>query len=229
MNKTLKGAIIGASLGTLLTSGISLAKTGSEMIEAIYQDIKIYVDGIQIEPKDSNGTTVEPFIYNGTTYLPVRAISEALGKPVKWDGNTKSVKIGGTDEVPYMTEICPPYESHYFGTYDASSGNYVTIAGKKYTNSFLFGTGYYDTAKALFNLNGQYNKLTFEIARIDGSDNYDSTLNIFLNGELKHSIDVGAEDLPKKYTIPLNGALQMKFEMQCSYSARYGMINAVIE
>ena len=37
---------------------------------------------------------MEPFIYNGTTFLPVRAISEALGKEVEWDGPTSSVYIG---------------------------------------------------------------------------------------------------------------------------------------
>lgn len=68
----------------------SLAKT----IQVHYNDIKIYVDEKLISPKDGNGKSVEPFIYEGTTYLPVRAVSEALGKDVRWDGNTNSVYIG---------------------------------------------------------------------------------------------------------------------------------------
>jgi hypothetical protein len=36
---------------------------------------------------------VEPFVSDGTTYLPVRAIADALGKNVSWDNATKSVYI----------------------------------------------------------------------------------------------------------------------------------------
>lgn len=60
----------------------------------VYTGITIYVDDQMIEPKDANGNTVDPFIYNGTTYLPVRALSNALGKPIVWEGNTRSVYVG---------------------------------------------------------------------------------------------------------------------------------------
>ncbi|NMA03209.1 MAG: copper amine oxidase N-terminal domain-containing protein, partial [Clostridiales bacterium] len=72
----------------------SLAKSIQESISVTYSDIKIVIDGIKIDPKDADGRTVEPFIYNGTTYLPVRAISESLGKQVGWDQDTKTVYIG---------------------------------------------------------------------------------------------------------------------------------------
>ncbi len=55
--------------------------------------ISIYINGTKLTPKDGNGKIVDPFTVDGTTYLPVRAISEALGKDVKWDGSTASVKI----------------------------------------------------------------------------------------------------------------------------------------
>jgi len=70
------------------------AQSLSKTIDILYKDIKIYVDGNLIIPKDAAGRIVEPFIYEGTTYLPVRAISEALGKTVEWDGTTNSVYIG---------------------------------------------------------------------------------------------------------------------------------------
>lgn len=56
--------------------------------------ISIYLDGQKLTPKDANGKTVEVFAYNGTTYLPVRAIGEALGLKVGWDGPSNSVLIG---------------------------------------------------------------------------------------------------------------------------------------
>lgn len=59
-----------------------------------YRDIKICIDGQFITPKDVDGNVVEPFIYNGTTYLPVRAVGEALGKPVDFDASTYTVYLG---------------------------------------------------------------------------------------------------------------------------------------
>lgn len=56
--------------------------------------IKIVVDGAVHELKDANGDKVDPVIINGTTYLPVRSIANALGKEVAWDEKTSTVTIG---------------------------------------------------------------------------------------------------------------------------------------
>ena len=88
----------------LLTNGIVFSAT--EKLEALYHNIKIFVDGAEIIPKDANGNTVEPFIVNGTTYLPVRAIATALGKEVYWDGPNYTVYLGdmkGKLEYPTTT------------------------------------------------------------------------------------------------------------------------------
>ncbi|MDR2355562.1 MAG: copper amine oxidase N-terminal domain-containing protein, partial [Clostridiales Family XIII bacterium] len=80
--------------------GISaaFAASGAKTITASYDDIKIYVNQNRIEPRDANGNAVEPFISDGTTYLPVRAVAESLGQEVSWDGSTKSVYIGTRPE-----------------------------------------------------------------------------------------------------------------------------------
>ncbi len=57
--------------------------------------IKIVINGTLIEPKDVNGKIVNPFLIDGTTYVPVRAITEALGKKIDWDGETRTVYITG--------------------------------------------------------------------------------------------------------------------------------------
>ena len=71
---------------TSQTSAANLSKN----ISASYQNIKIYVDGAAVNTKDTN----EPFISSGVTYLPVRAVGEAFGKTVDWDGVSKTVYIG---------------------------------------------------------------------------------------------------------------------------------------
>ncbi len=71
----------------------ALAATGQVEAMLDYLDIKITVDGEEIVPTDVNGESTEPFAINGTVYLPLRAISEALGYEVEWDAETNTVKI----------------------------------------------------------------------------------------------------------------------------------------
>lgn len=60
-------------------------------ITVYYNGIRIKVDGIDIVPKDANGEIIDPFISEGTTYLPVRAVAEAVGYNVEWDDENKTV------------------------------------------------------------------------------------------------------------------------------------------
>ena len=55
---------------------------GLEKLISVSTGVNIYADGVKLDPKDANGNPVDVFIYNGTTYLPVRAVSDALGVPV---------------------------------------------------------------------------------------------------------------------------------------------------
>ena len=72
---------------------MSLASHYSEYVERFYKNIKIILNGINIEPKDVNGNIVGPFIIDGTTYLPVRAICKALGLEVNWNSETNTVEL----------------------------------------------------------------------------------------------------------------------------------------
>ncbi len=45
----------------------------------------------ELVPKDADGNYVEPFIIDGTTYLPVGGISNVLGLDVDWDGASGTV------------------------------------------------------------------------------------------------------------------------------------------
>lgn len=63
------------------------ASTGSKQIEVVYRDISILVNGSQIF------SDVEPFIFEGRTFVPVRFISETIGKNVTWDQSEYEVRI----------------------------------------------------------------------------------------------------------------------------------------
>ncbi len=96
----LKGIITGAALAAAFFSLATVAAAANirKTIEIAYRDIAIYVDGEKIAPKDATGAAVEPFIYNGTTFIPVRAAASALGKQVEWDAAANAVYIGTRPE-----------------------------------------------------------------------------------------------------------------------------------
>ena len=99
LKERLKGIIIGLLISAISSATFALAKSGSEWLEAIYSDIKLSINGKNIVSKDVNGNSVDPFIVDGTTYLPVRAVASALDKRVEWDSDTHTVIISDSSKV----------------------------------------------------------------------------------------------------------------------------------
>lgn len=95
-----RGSFIAGLLTGILLLGMfssAFAMTGKQTLEIDYSDIQIILDGNKITPSDAIGNPVEPFSYNGTTYLPVRAVSNALGLDVDWDATTHSVILTSSE------------------------------------------------------------------------------------------------------------------------------------
>jgi len=112
----MKGFAMGAITVTLLGSLVGTAFASGKLttINVVQGGIKLFVDGKMVIPTDDSGKVVEPFIYDGTTYLPLRALSNALTnnqKSVKWESDKSSIYIG---QVPTaaQTDITDiePYE-----------------------------------------------------------------------------------------------------------------------
>ena len=220
MKKRLQGMIIGVLIGSVIAGGTVYAKSGTESIQVMYDNIKIFMDGEEVTPKDGNGQSVEPFIYNGTTYLPVRAVSNAIGKEVSWDGVEKVIYLGAKPgNVENWLNECGPYQYARGEEYRLTDNKYFTMSGKKYTNGFVLkdiiaepaGNG--SCGWALFNLNGKYDSLTFTVGHIDESPATNVTMNVYLDGIIAYTKELKYDDVASKVTIPLNRALQMKIDL----------------
>ena len=94
---------------TLLLIGMILpasAVSSAERVISVFTDVKVYVNDAPIDAGALNGNP-EAFICNGTTYIPVRAVSNSLGQDVKWDGNSRSVYVGKHQgSASYLLNVC---------------------------------------------------------------------------------------------------------------------------
>lgn len=79
----LSGALVMLMLIGLPVS--ALAANGTIRIEG--SPIHVLVNGEVFQPKDAKGNDALVFVYNGTTYAPLRALAEAYGLEVGYDGS----------------------------------------------------------------------------------------------------------------------------------------------
>ena len=65
----------------------------------LHPEYTITVDGTARTFSDANGKAVYPLLYNGSIYLPIRAIGQLMGKTVSWNGTSSTVTLTGGSDV----------------------------------------------------------------------------------------------------------------------------------
>lgn len=93
MNKkfNIKSFTLGVCLTLVLTSTLTVT---AQSIDVFMGGIKVYWESVEKILRDTKGEKVEPIIYNGTTYVPLRAMSNLMGKDVDWNQSEKAVYVG---------------------------------------------------------------------------------------------------------------------------------------
>ena len=130
------------------------------------------------------------------------------------------------------TEVFEPYQYSGITAYRRAKNEKFKMSGDEYTDGFVTSSN--GTVEALFNLEGRAESLTFTVGHIDGTDNRNRTLNIYLDRVLMYEIPLYYDEVAKEHTISLlnvNGepASQMKFEIQGTYYDRYGFSNGLFK
>lgn len=197
MFKNKKSRTILITVAVILTLSVTVfAKQATETINVIYDNIKILIDGVEYTAKDANGNVIEPFIYNGTTYLPVRGIANAFDKDVEWEPQASTVVLGSKnyewlDQMGYVN-----YETTgNTNTLTAWNSDEEAQDGIKYERGIVFRLGYSDGAKnnndgtlssyqnVEYLLNNNYK--TFQGKLVCGKSNNNQTAIIKIYGDGK--------------------------------------------
>lgn len=132
--KIMKKTIILVSTITIFILIFSVAVIGEDVLQEITVNYgminKIFVDKQEKVPDDD----MKPFVYNGRTYVPLRFVGEALGKPVDWDENTGTVYIGDKPDDIANKEFVDDFSNNLWDNWDEekSIGSWI-INDKKLT------------------------------------------------------------------------------------------------
>lgn len=92
MKERVQGFIVGVLCFAIFMS-VGYAADFSKKIDVIEDDITIVVNGVK--------QNIPNFVYDGSTYIPVRAVSTALDKTVEWDEKTKTLVIADAKEIAW--------------------------------------------------------------------------------------------------------------------------------
>lgn len=181
-------------------------------------EIKLYVDNQLVELKDANGTIVKPFIKDGTTYVPLRGVSQVLGCWVRWNGQTRTVGV-------YMN-TCPPdgvtltenkpYEIKCVDTYYELDGGRLEIDGDFYNNAIDFNSHWIsDGGEALFNLDGRFESVSMTVGSTDWFED-EKTLIFIVDGKIIDTHKIAPNSSVKNISVDLNKGLQLKIMLEGS-------------
>ncbi|MBE7062214.1 MAG: hypothetical protein IJN25_03760 [Clostridia bacterium] len=156
MKEKMKGFILGLCVALVLTTAVTAFAVG---IDVHIGGIRVYWDGVEKTLRDANGEKVEPMIYNGTTYVPLRAMGQLLGKKVEWDQATTSVYVGGkpVQSTLHLEDLeRSKIDSYDVGIRTGADATFELKDEKIQCDNLLQGSRYDDN---IYILNGKYARL----------------------------------------------------------------------
>ncbi|MED4782177.1 stalk domain-containing protein [Brevibacillus choshinensis] len=98
-----KKQYLAVASAVVLTVGLfpasSDAQVAKKNLSATYNNIKVLYNGNQVS------TTIEPFIVNGTTYIPLRMMAGVFNKDINWDGTNYTINVKDQADPGYEAQL----------------------------------------------------------------------------------------------------------------------------
>lgn len=92
------------------------ANTVQKQIQVVYNNIKVTVNAQQVQLSGTGNNILMPFNYNGSIYLPLRAITEALEYTVTYDSTSNTVNLSRNTTNSETSADTPPTDTPPTGT-----------------------------------------------------------------------------------------------------------------
>lgn len=158
--------------------GFSLGAIGAanqqEIKAIINYELKMKLNGADFNPMGADGKQLRPITYNGSTYLPARAIAQALSIAVDYDGPNQIVYLGEKGRIPLAS-----IDYAQFGPSQLTiDKDLLFINNKQYQSGIIFtGTTGINFYTGTVKPEGRYQKFG-GVACLQDSDNSPSEVTI---------------------------------------------------
>jgi len=239
-----RGFIMGALAMFILSGTVVMAN--AQMRELVF-GVGVSFNGQAVQfDADS-----QPFIIDGRTFLPVRAIADIAGLDVDFDAATNTVVLtSGAAAVTDLSQqiqqatgggalmvVAPPIEVSRESETDARliSGNQgirpydsVTIEGRAFSNPLVFATwGVNRTEWSMHLLNENYTRLSGYVGRVQGSPLHPVTFRFYGDDALLAEFPVDAASGLVPVNLDVSGVRLLRIEAQ-NNNAAPGRLNAFV-
>lgn len=175
MKKEIKGFICGVIATTVIASAASAAGIW-DTISVLRNDINVIVNGSEVK--------ADNFLYNDTTYLPLRVVAEAVGKDVNYDETTNTAYIG-------KSEVDNLDNKHFRGKYNPENYSKYSINIVKDNEVYYV---YESDCRYLLSDAGLIKEIEFSSAETD-------TVKYVLKNGIEKTLDVYAINIGDVITI----------------------------
>jgi hypothetical protein len=226
---TFKGIVIGMLLTVLLSGTVVMA---SPQLREVVFGVNVSVNGQAVQ----FDADMRPFIMDGRTFLPVRAIADIAGLGVGFDSATNTVLLtnDGSAVVPPppparertpLITAAPYYErnsslrANGFSAEEADAHiafRDVTMGGTTYVDALRFMSLNSNPGGVIIytphNLDGRYNLLTGHLGSIDGMASFDITVRFYGDNVLLQSYSLTAGAPPIQISVPVTGVRTLRIE-----------------
>lgn len=150
--KWLASILVLAILVSVATT-VAIASTGRQ-VTGTQGGINIVIDGNHLNLAEAD----QPVVIDGRTFLPVRALGDAIGLGIDWDGNTRTVIITTGDAAPSVTwlDTLPiQFEGREHGVMAIGSNRRGDV---NYERGVEVRPGFGEPPILLYQLNGNYSR-----------------------------------------------------------------------
>ena len=173
-----KGFGSGLVLTVLIAALCVTATATSKRSIQVEDGIGITLNGARFTPRDAAGKQVPVFLYNGTTYVPVRAISEAMGMDVSFNSATRTVQLTTADRTASQQGA------------SSASGNYISADRAK--QIALNDAGVKESAAVFLraNLDWDDGRMKYEVEFYSGNTEYDYDIDAVTGAILSSDRDL---------------------------------------
>ena len=184
---------------TLILTGTTLV-VASPVVREIVFGVSVSIDGQLLEFEYD----MRPFSMEGRTFLPVRAIADAMGLDVAFDPATNTALL--TTPVSTATRFADTFTTGSTGQHRAQVTESVNILGTTHANVMEYSVIAQPTIYSDHYLSGNYSRITGVFGRVDGGGTArDATVTIQGDGVVLYTFDFSRYGTTQALYIDVSG------------------------